>query len=53
MMLLILTVERYVSVCHPSFTRPVMGPPGYASIIFLLSYIHKYLGVQISHYRFF
>ncbi|KAL9880021.1 putative G-protein coupled receptor B0563.6 isoform 2-T2 [Glossina fuscipes fuscipes] len=28
MMLLILTIERYVSVCHPSFTRPVMGPPG-------------------------
>uniref|UniRef100_A0A1B0GFK4 Uncharacterized protein n=1 Tax=Glossina morsitans morsitans TaxID=37546 RepID=A0A1B0GFK4_GLOMM len=23
MMLLILTVERYVSVCHPSFTRPI------------------------------
>uniref|UniRef100_A0A1B0A5D0 G-protein coupled receptors family 1 profile domain-containing protein n=1 Tax=Glossina pallidipes TaxID=7398 RepID=A0A1B0A5D0_GLOPL len=21
-------LERYVSVCHPSFTRPVMGPPG-------------------------
>lgn len=28
MMLLVLTIERYVSVCHPSFTRPVMGPPG-------------------------
>lgn len=28
MMLLVLTIERYVSVCHPSFTRPVVGPPG-------------------------
>ncbi|XP_017872494.1 PREDICTED: probable G-protein coupled receptor B0563.6 isoform X5 [Drosophila arizonae] len=28
MMLLVLTIERYVSVCHPGFTRPVMGPPG-------------------------
>lgn len=26
-MLLALTVERYVSVCHPSYTRPLMGPP--------------------------
>lgn len=26
-MLLVLTVERYVSVCHPSYMRPVMGPP--------------------------
>lgn len=29
MMLLILTIERYVSVCHPGFVRPVMGPPRY------------------------
>ncbi|KAJ6638930.1 putative G-protein coupled receptor [Pseudolycoriella hygida] len=27
MMLLVLTVERYVSVCHPGIARPVMGPP--------------------------
>lgn len=27
MMLLALTVERYVSVCHPGHTRPLMGPP--------------------------
>ncbi|XP_055915039.1 probable G-protein coupled receptor B0563.6 [Eupeodes corollae] len=27
MMLLILTIERYVSVCHPGYIRPVMGPP--------------------------
>jgi hypothetical protein len=27
MMLLALTVERYVSVCHPGSTQPVMGPP--------------------------
>lgn len=27
MMLLVLTIERYVSVCHPGFVRPVMGPP--------------------------
>ncbi|KAI8126825.1 hypothetical protein FF38_03110 [Lucilia cuprina] len=37
MMLLILTIERYVSVCHPSFTRPVMGPPGL--IVFLTTMI--------------
>ncbi|XP_069700869.1 probable G-protein coupled receptor B0563.6 [Periplaneta americana] len=27
MMLLALTVERYVSVCHPGRTQPLMGPP--------------------------
>lgn len=28
MMLLALTVERYVSVCHPGqYTRPLCGPP--------------------------
>jgi hypothetical protein len=27
MMLLALTVERYVSVCHPGSTKPLMGPP--------------------------
>ncbi|TMW52154.1 hypothetical protein DOY81_002789 [Sarcophaga bullata] len=37
MMLLILTIERYVSVCHPGFTRPVMGPPGV--IVFLTTLI--------------
>ncbi|XP_061397371.1 probable G-protein coupled receptor B0563.6, partial [Musca vetustissima] len=37
MMLLVLTIERYVSVCHPSFTRPVMGPPGL--IVFLTTLI--------------
>lgn len=26
-MLLALTVERYVSVCHPGSTQPLMGPP--------------------------
>ncbi|XP_037933132.1 probable G-protein coupled receptor B0563.6 [Teleopsis dalmanni] len=37
MMLLVLTIERYVSVCHPSFTRPVMGPPGL--IVFLTTLV--------------
>jgi hypothetical protein len=27
MMLLALTVERYVSVCHPGRTQPLIGPP--------------------------
>lgn len=27
MMLLVLTIERYVCVCHPDRSRPVMGPP--------------------------
>ncbi|PNF29835.1 hypothetical protein B7P43_G09547 [Cryptotermes secundus] len=27
MMLLALTVERYVSVCHPGSSQPLMGPP--------------------------
>ncbi|GLH16788.1 Uncharacterized protein GBIM_21074 [Gryllus bimaculatus] len=27
MMLLALTVERYVAVCHPGRTRPIVGPP--------------------------
>ncbi|CAO1388022.1 unnamed protein product [Diamesa hyperborea] len=26
-MLLVLTIERYVSVCHPSHMRPALGPP--------------------------
>lgn len=28
-MLLVLTIERYVSVCHPSHMRPALGPPRY------------------------
>lgn len=27
MMLLALTVERYISVCHPGRTQPLIGPP--------------------------
>lgn len=27
MMLLALTLERYVSVCHPGHARPILGPP--------------------------
>lgn len=29
-MLLVLTIERYVSVCHPSHMRPALGPPRWA-----------------------
>lgn len=36
MMLLVLTIERYVSVCHPGFVRPVMGPPRW---VFRIQYI--------------
>ncbi|KAL7029679.1 hypothetical protein ACKWTF_006317 [Chironomus riparius] len=27
LMLLVLTIERYVSVCHPTHMRPALGPP--------------------------
>lgn len=27
LMLLVLTIERYVSVCHPGHMRPALGPP--------------------------
>ncbi|XP_053948513.1 probable G-protein coupled receptor B0563.6 isoform X2 [Anastrepha ludens] len=37
MMLLVLTIERYVSVCHPGFSRPVMGPPGV--VVFLTTLV--------------
>ncbi|XP_067636018.1 probable G-protein coupled receptor B0563.6 [Eurosta solidaginis] len=37
MMLLVLTIERYVSVCHPGFSRPVIGPPGI--VVFLTTLI--------------
>ncbi|XP_033250102.1 probable G-protein coupled receptor B0563.6 isoform X1 [Drosophila miranda] len=37
MMLLVLTLERYVSVCHPGVTRPVMGRPGL--VVFLTSLV--------------
>ncbi|XP_060663657.1 probable G-protein coupled receptor B0563.6 isoform X1 [Drosophila nasuta] len=37
MMLLVLTIERYVSVCHPGCTRPVIGPPGL--VVFLTSFL--------------
>ncbi|KAJ8877695.1 hypothetical protein PR048_022150 [Dryococelus australis] len=33
MMLLALTVERYVSVCHPGTTRPLMGPPSLTVVL--------------------
>lgn len=33
MMLLALTLERYVSVCHPSHTRPVVGNPKVTIVI--------------------
>ncbi|XP_063240811.1 probable G-protein coupled receptor B0563.6 isoform X1 [Bacillus rossius redtenbacheri] len=40
MMLLALTVERYVSVCHPGTTRPLMGPPSLAvALIPLLTFL--------------
>ncbi|PSN48146.1 hypothetical protein C0J52_23764 [Blattella germanica] len=40
MMLLALTVERYVSVCHPGRTQPLMGPPRLiVSLIPLLTFL--------------
>ena len=40
MMLLALTVERYVSVCHPGRTQPFMGPPRLiVSLIPLLTFL--------------
>lgn len=32
-MLLVLTIERYVSVCHPTHMRPALGPPRYVEVI--------------------
>lgn len=34
LMLLVLTVERYVSVCHPGHMRPALGRPGYYVFIY-------------------
>ncbi|CAD7089999.1 unnamed protein product [Hermetia illucens] len=34
LMLLTLTIERYVSVCHPGYVRPFMGPPS-ATVVFI------------------
>uniref|UniRef100_A0A336L6J6 CSON004033 protein n=1 Tax=Culicoides sonorensis TaxID=179676 RepID=A0A336L6J6_CULSO len=42
-MLLVLTVERYVSVCHPSYMRPVMGPPRLTVILIPLTTFIIYL----------
>lgn len=40
MMLLVLTIERYVSVCHPGYIRPVMGPPHVTVVVIpLLTFI--------------
>jgi hypothetical protein len=40
MMLLALTVERYVSVCHPGSSQPFMGPPRViVSLIPLLTFL--------------
>ncbi|KAH8323786.1 hypothetical protein KR067_000265 [Drosophila pandora] len=43
MMLLVLTIERYVSVCHPGFSRPVMGPPGVVVFFTCLATVIVYL----------
>ncbi|KAL7745143.1 hypothetical protein ACLKA6_008201 [Drosophila palustris] len=43
MMLLVLTIERYVSVCHPGCTRPVMGPPGWVVFLTCLATFVVYL----------
>ncbi|KAH8362383.1 hypothetical protein KR200_001195 [Drosophila serrata] len=43
MMLLVLTIERYVSVCHPGFARPVMGPPGVVVFLTCLATVIVYL----------
>ncbi|KAH8409095.1 hypothetical protein KR009_006824 [Drosophila setifemur] len=43
MMLLVLTIERYVSVCHPGFARPVMGPPGVVVFLTCLATVIIYL----------
>ncbi|XP_030379161.1 probable G-protein coupled receptor B0563.6 [Scaptodrosophila lebanonensis] len=43
MMLLVLTIERYVSVCHPGFSRPVIGPPGFVVFMTCLLTFIMYL----------
>lgn len=43
MMLLALTVERYVSVCHPGHTRPLCGPPHLTVVLIPLATFLVYL----------
>ncbi|GLV45633.1 uncharacterized protein CBL_02652 [Carabus blaptoides fortunei] len=53
MMLLALTVERYVSVCHPAYTRPLMGPPhltvAIIPIVTFLTYLPSVFRGEITH----
>jgi len=52
MMLLALTVERYVSVCHPGRTQPLMGPPRLVvSLIPILTFLLYFPNVFRSELR--
>ena len=48
-MLLVLTIERYVSVCHPSHMRPALGPPRWVFLFLMFLLIHLHIKQSISH----
>lgn len=43
LMLLALTIERYVSVCHPGYARPLLGPPKRVVVFITLATFLVYL----------
>ncbi|KAG5681340.1 hypothetical protein PVAND_010785 [Polypedilum vanderplanki] len=43
LMLLVLTIERYVSVCHPTHMRPALGPPKLTVFLILIGTFVIYL----------
>lgn len=50
MMLLALTLERYVSVCHPGHARPILGSPIRAvTLIPILTFV-TYIPVMFRSY---
>lgn len=52
MMLLALTLERYVSVCHPGHARPILGSPRRAVMLIptatFLAYLPAAFRSQVS-----
>lgn len=45
MMLLALTLERYVSVCHPGHARPLLGPPRRAVVLIPITTFVLYIPI--------
>lgn len=50
MMLLALTLERYVSVCHPGHARPILGSPIRAVILIPILTFILYVPVMFRSY---